>query len=82
MVARCLQLFTTIFTFSVAMDKLKLPAKYLYKEEESKFEDICSFRIKDVFTEEDVNVSFYAFLRCHCVHNMKYIEDYLLNFVT
>lgn len=42
------------------MDALKLPDKYLYRLEESQFEDTYTFRIKDVFTEDDVNVSFSA----------------------
>ena len=48
------------------MDALKLPDKYVYKLEESMFEDTYTFRIKDVFTEDHVNVRFSAYLFKNC----------------
>ena len=38
------------------MEALKLPQNYEYKVVESKFDYVCGFRVKDVATEEDVNV--------------------------
>jgi len=44
------------------MDALMLPDNYAYKPEESRFDDVSSFRIKVVFTKDDVNVSIVSVL--------------------